>query len=371
MVARYTFRLCVFLLVICRLLNRGSSPNTSYPCPGLRHWLSFVYQKCGLVRIEKSYSWRACGRRPLTSSCFHHGLNVCLLICGDIQINPGPVIRHPCSICDKPVRCIDAALLCDGCNQWAHCRCSGVSELLYVEYQACSQFDWQCSKCLNAQLPFFDCSLSDTSIQPSVLNCNKGNLFPIKHFAGLTIAHLNVRSLLSCYHEIEITLYNHSIDVLTLSETWLDDSVNDCEVCPSLYSVIRYDRNRRGGGVAILVSNRVPFYICRNTGCGPIETLWLVLFPDSLRRKMYLCCAYRPPSCSTFFESLITETEIIISSSMNTRLAILGDLNCDVFSTDLPHTKSLLAYCDQFNLHNIIDSLLELLKRHHPCWICF
>ena len=151
------FRLCVFLLVICRLLYRVSSPNMLYPCPGPRHCLSFVHLKCGLVKIEENYSWRACGRHPLTSTCFHRGLNVCLLICGDIQINPCPVIRLPCCICDKPVRCIDAALLCYGCDQWVHCCCSGLSQLLYVEYQACSKFDWLCSKCLNAQLPVYDC----------------------------------------------------------------------------------------------------------------------------------------------------------------------------------------------------------------------
>ena len=91
-------------------------------------------------------------------------------------------------------------------------------------------------------------------------------------------------------------------------------------------------------------------------GVAPIETVWLVLFPDSLRCRMYLCCAYCPPSCSIFFDSLITETETILSSSMSSRLAILGDFNCDILSTDLPHTKSLLAYCDEFHLHNIIDS---------------
>ncbi len=106
-------------------------------------------------------------------------------------------------------------------------------------------------------------------LESSVLNNESTNPFSIRHFAGLNISHLNVRSLLSCYHEIEILLYNSRIDVLTMSETWLDDSVNDREICPSSYAVIRHDRNRGGGEVAILVSNRVTFSICHNVGCGP------------------------------------------------------------------------------------------------------
>jgi len=48
---------------------------------------------------------------------------------------------------------------------------------------------------------------------------------------------------------------------LTLSETWLDDTVPDDEVfsVECGYSLFRHDRNQHGGGVAILLSNRVPY----------------------------------------------------------------------------------------------------------------
>ena len=53
------------------------------------------------------------------------------------------------------------------------------------------------------------------------------------------------------------------IDIMTLSETWLDESISDVEVCPdSDMSIVRRDRNRRGGGVAIVVSNNVRFLLC-------------------------------------------------------------------------------------------------------------
>ena len=46
---------------------------------------------------------------------------------------------------------------------------------------------------------------------------------------------------------------DNCIDIMTFSETWLDESVSDAEVFSdnSNLTVIRIDRNRRGGGVAI------------------------------------------------------------------------------------------------------------------------
>lgn len=41
--------------------------------------------------------------------------------------------------------------------------------------------------------------------------------------------------------------------VLTLSETWLDSSVDDGEVAIEGYTVIRRDRNRHGGGVPVYI----------------------------------------------------------------------------------------------------------------------
>jgi len=52
-------------------------------------------------------------------------------------------------------------------------------------------------------------------------------------------------------------------DILRLSETWLGDTVPDGEGGPVEcgYSLFQHDRNRRGGGVAILLqlSNRIPY----------------------------------------------------------------------------------------------------------------
>jgi len=75
---------------------------------------------------------------------------------------------------------------------------------------------------------------------------------PLIH-SFMKVAHLNCRSLLSKSNEVFMLMRDNCIDIMTLSETWLDESVSDAEVFSdnSNLTVIRIDRNRRGGGVAI------------------------------------------------------------------------------------------------------------------------
>ena len=44
-----------------------------------------------------------------------------------------------------------------------------------------------------------------------------------------------------------------------ISESKLDDSINDCEICIEVYNIIRHDRNRKGEGVVCYVSNKICF----------------------------------------------------------------------------------------------------------------
>ena len=62
---------------------------------------------------------------------------------------------------------------------------------------------------------------------------------------------------LSHTEEIVQLICTLHLDVLTLSETWLDDTVPDGEVFPVGfdYSLYHQDRNCHGGGMAIMISN--------------------------------------------------------------------------------------------------------------------
>ena len=45
-----------------------------------------------------------------------HDVMGVLLLCGDVQSNPGPSTCYPCAMCYCPVRWNQEALLCDVCS---------------------------------------------------------------------------------------------------------------------------------------------------------------------------------------------------------------------------------------------------------------
>ncbi len=148
-----------------------------------------------------------------------------LLLCGGIHPNPGPV-KHPCSVCEKPVGKNQRALLCDGCGLWAHCRCCGVLKNTYLVYQSLDEFSWSCPRCLAKELPFWDCSTLATSCTPSVLShsfssCQSSDaesfMLPVnRHSSGILNAHINTRSILPCVDEVHHLLLRGRVDVLLI-----------------------------------------------------------------------------------------------------------------------------------------------------------
>ena len=78
--------------------------------------------------------------------------------------------------------------------------------------------------------------------------------------AGRTLrpAHVNVRSLVPSLDDVNIILKDNDIDVLCITETWLQQDFDNRFLIFPGYSVIRVDRpardgrNVRGGGICVL-----------------------------------------------------------------------------------------------------------------------
>ena len=66
----------------------------------------------------------------------------------------------------------------------------------------------------------------------------------------------------------------NNIHILTLTQTQLDTSVNDGQINICGYSLLRRDRNRNGGGVALYIQNHIPFKRRDDLNVGQIEALW-------------------------------------------------------------------------------------------------
>ena len=84
-------------------------------------------------------------------------------------------------------------------------------------------------------------------------------------------------------------------DILTLNETKLDNSILDCEVQIPGYDIIRSDRNRNGGGVAMYIRTVIPYIIRKDLSQDTLELLSIeVKKPKS--KPLFISTWYRPPS---------------------------------------------------------------------------
>ena len=230
----------------------------------------------------------------------------------------------------------------------------------YQLYQTKEEFSWVCPCCLARGLPFHDCSFLAS---PVVSRCDNqavdGSLLslpPIVTNSFLRIAHLNCRSLLSNLEEVLLFIQTHKVDVMTLSETWLDETVTDLEVCPDGYNLLifRQDRNRRGGGVAVILSSHIPCRVCPGISEGNIESIWMQLYPGS-KRAVLICCVYRSPSDYHFYDNLLIECEKGFLN-FGDKLIVLGDLNSDLTQMTSQQTKFLVSFMRHFHLHELVQS---------------
>ena len=77
---------------------------------------------------------------------------------------------------------------------------------------------------------------------------------------GFKIAMLNIVSLSKYIDEIKMLLEKKDLDILTLNETRLDNTLTDDSFFIHNYDLIRTDRNRQGGGVCLYIRNNIIIY---------------------------------------------------------------------------------------------------------------
>ena len=122
---------------------------------------------------------------------------------------------------------------------------------------------------------------------------------------------------------------------MTLSETWLNESILDSEISIPGYNLFRLDRGEHGGGVAVYARKELSFVRRDDLEMEGVEGLWLELFlPKS--RGVLIGTFYRPPNTSKYHDSdFMSKLEVEISTATSTdkEVIILGDFNCDLLPT--------------------------------------
>ena len=86
----------------------------------------------------------------------------------------------------------------------------------------------------------------------------------------LKIIHLNIRSLRNTAHLIQLRelAISQKLDIITISETWLNSTVTNAEVSIIGYTLFRQDRPRkRGGGVCAFIREDISHHSERYFSC--------------------------------------------------------------------------------------------------------
>ena len=87
----------------------------------------------------------------------------------------------------------------------------------------------------------------------------------------------------------------HEYDVICVNETWLDNSVNNHEIDLDGYDLIRKDRNRHGGVVAMFIRNTINYKIRSDIMPENLETITVEITKPKAK-PFLLSTWYRPPN---------------------------------------------------------------------------
>lgn len=170
---------------------------------------------------------------------------------------------------------------------------------------------------------------------------------------GLIFAHLNICSLRNKVDEINQICLTNGVHILALSETHLDESVDDSSLTIGGYNLHRRDRNKYGGGVGLYIQEDIVAVVREDLMNSEIEILWIQIHIPHSKPTLISCC-YRPPnSNASYLDGLCENFDKVCDEGKN--VFILGDLNINWFSKNCPLYKRLNFMTSVCHLSQIVN----------------
>ena len=179
---------------------------------------------------------------------------------------------------------------------------------------------------------------------------------------GFKMVHMNVRSLPK---EVKILLLDSKIDVVTMSETWLNAAVNSATIQLKGYVEHRLDRvvgrkgKKRGGGLLTYIkdefaseSEALPDI---STSCLDIEAQWTILHRTHCK-DVVICNVYRPPGGKLDKAVKYLNECLSCFDLSKVDIFILGDMNVDYKKKTSPIFKNLKFFVQSNGLTQVISN---------------
>ena len=185
----------------------------------------------------------------------------------------------------------------------------------------------------------------------------------------------NAQSIIAKRLDFVTFICAHLFDVVSVTETFLDQTIPDALVVLDGYTVFRRDRNWHGGGLLVLVKTSF-ISSCRRDLESDCEMLWLELLTSG--GKVNFVTFYRPPDSSMdSLQQLMTSRSFATSS--NLPLILCGDVNVPEIDWSLsmssPAARILCNFIQDHSLSQLVcyptrgDHILDFLLTNEPDFV--
>ena len=180
-------------------------------------------------------------------------------------------------------------------------------------------------------------------------------LYDIQNFKAtrpknMVIAHYNINSIRRKFVEIAPLLYEQCIDIFALAETKLDDSFPCAQFEVQNYRLHRQDRNGKGGGIMVYVSDCIPHRIIKDSTGFHEGTEYMTIEVSMKSCKWYLVYVYKPPKVNEklYCDFISGLCERFVSD--NNLCLFFGDMNLN-----MTIQNGLSDVCDIYGLINLVS----------------
>ncbi|BHF71211.1 hypothetical protein SprV_0401426600 [Sparganum proliferum] len=171
----------------------------------------------------------------------------------------------------------------------------------------------------------------------SLNGISNGTIIKRSKSLKLTFYYTNVQSILPKLDELKIHICDLSPDVVSLTESWLSENVDDRELMLPGFQLFRRDRrDRQGGGVVtyvkhgLLVSEKTEQFACS------AETIWLTIrVPGS--QSLEVLTVYRPPRSDPEADARLLEE--LGRFALRPDVLIMGDFNAPLIDWSSLHAR--------------------------------
>ena len=180
---------------------------------------------------------------------------------------------------------------------------------------------------------------------------------------GLNLPALMLIVYVNRIDESRYILINFPLEVLAINESKLDGTISDTEVYIPGYIIIRKDRSRSGGCVALYVRENVSYTNRIDVVPDTFEMICVEInLPHS--RSFLVSTSYRPPSAEMQlfdeYEKFVQRCDIEHKQLI---LDLMGDINSDYGKTPLDiHTRTLQFISSVYQLEQLIKEPTRVTK---------